>query len=137
MARRYLTLILAATFCLSSCKKEEDKAVNVDTSILTNDLAVYYYKLPFESKYDTYIDCMASCDSTTQEYKNRMKDILKHHTETVRKDRTGIDSIRVERTQYNLKHDAAYVYMNVFYKDKSSEEVLFPLVYVDKKWKIR
>lgn len=129
-----LFFILAGLF---ACKKEEQETLRMDKKSLTDELAIFYYQQKLKNNTILYVDHMHSCDSTSQEYKNRIADMLKHHKKHILSYKKGVDSVRVSHKQFNAQENMAYVYFNVFYKDHSTEEVLLPLVFKDNEWRIQ
>ena len=132
-----LPIALLFSVLAASCEGGVASDENINKSELTDELAIYYYKLKFNGNYQEHIANMNSCDSTTEKYKKRMHDLLTHHVKDIHKEKKGIDSIRVTRKQFNANEDVAYIYLNVAYKNKTTEEVLLPLVLIDKEWHIR
>lgn len=132
-----LLYIVFLFLTLHSCNKSENGEKVVDKQHLTNELVKYYYTLQLKNKYDIYIDHIQSCDSTSLEYRNRIQDLLIHHKKHISSIKKGVDSISVSHIQYNKSHNAAHIFLNINYKDKSSEEILFPLIYKNNEWKMR
>ena len=133
-------ILLPITLCLCSmmsCNHESENRIQINKKELTDELAIYYYQSKFRNFGKDYVSYMQSCDSAPTAYKNRMQNLILHHAKDLKADKKGIDSICVAQKHYNDKQDLAYVFLNVHYKDKSSEEVILPLVKVNKEWKIR
>ena len=132
-----LPLLLITLISMSSCLGNSQTEPEIDKTTLTDELAVYYYKLKVKGNYKECISNMNSCDSTTDKYKNRMHDMLKHHANGIKSEKQGVDSIFVTRKQYNAQGNIAYVFLNVRYKDQTQEEILLPLVRKDNEWHLR
>lgn len=133
-----LLCIVLLFFNLHSCNKSQDEEEKiVDKQELTNELAEFYYTLQLKNNYEKFLDNMHSCDSTNSEYRSRMHDLLIHHKKYISSIKKGVDSITVSHVQYNESLNAAHVFINVNYKDKSSEEIIFPLILKDNEWRIR
>ena len=133
----YISLILVFLISVVSCTNQATENIPVDKTVLTNELALYYYNLKVKGNTTAFVDGMLSCDSTPHTYKLRMKEMIQHHQKILKREKRGVDSIHVSRMTYNKCRDMAYVFLHISYKDKTQEEVIFPLVFSNNEWKIR
>lgn len=100
-------------------------------------MAVACYRMQVEGRFDDYVTAMKSCDSMPADYKRRMVMMLRHHRQLVMKERKGVRSVSVLRTEMHNGDRMANVFLKVVFNDGSSEEVLFPMVYDGLRWRVQ
>jgi len=120
--------------CLFSCGKSNKVLTSRDNP---GDAAVYYARCIVEEKYDEYIQAMQSCDSASEDYKNKMKILVK---QMVRQRRSQQDScVEIECLHADIKYDGSYAntFLRLRYAGDSTETVMLPLVWSDGRWRLR
>ena len=122
-------------FTLASCGKNDGQD-NRDVALPDDTIAVHYYLLPTQGRYEDYIQAMQSCDGTTSAYQEGVKKMLKHHQETVIKNKGGVAHVETVRTELSADKYWAQVFLKVTYADSSHEEILFPLLKEKERWRI-
>ena len=131
----FLVLMNVSILSLTTCNNTEGQH-DGNSEIPHDTLAVNYYLLQSKGRYADYIHAMKSCDGTTPAYQEGIKKMLKHHQATMVKEKGGIAHVEVVRTELSADKCWAQVYLKVTYSDSTHEEVLFPLLKDNDKWRI-
>ena len=63
--------------------------------------------------------------------------MLRQHQKDVEKNKQGAINVKVMRSEMYDDGKMANVFLNITYKDGTNEEILFPVVYDGKEWKIQ
>lgn len=129
-------LYLLLTVALAAGCRKSDTATDT-TALSADSMAVRYYSLLANGQYAAYVAAMQSCDSTPPSYKQGMEKMLRHHHAAVAKEKKGVRQVSVQRTEMHNRERMANVFLRVTYNDNSEEEVLFPMVFDGKYWRIR
>ena len=127
-------LYIFVLICLVSCSKSNKAVSSKDKP---EEAAVYYAKCIMEEKYDEYIQSMSSCDSASEEYKSKMKVLVK---QMVRTNKAEKDScVSIECTRAEIKYDGNYAntFLTLRFSDNSAETILLPLIWDKDRWRLR
>lgn len=100
-------------------------------------MAVMCYKMQVNGQFDNLVNAMHSCDGSTKEYKERMVMMLRQHQKKIIEEKKGINNVVVLRTEMHNNNHMANVFLNVSYKDNSQEEIIMPMVYDGKQWRMQ
>lgn len=136
MTKRILALLFSLALLAACGAKHCPPPPDADIQ-RADRMATYYYMLRAKGYFADYVAAMQSCDGTTAKYKGNMENLLRHHQARIDKEKKGV--VRVKALRYEL-HDngrMANVFLSVSYGDHSSEEIIFPLVYDGKRWRIQ
>lgn len=132
-----LILLIMPAVLLSSCGKGVGKTtVNSDTES-PDSMAIGYYKLRTEGRFTEYVSAMQSCDGTTQEYKKRVENMIRQHQNEIEREKKGISHVESLRSELHNDGKMANVFLRVTYNDGACEEIVFPLVKDEDKWRIQ
>ena len=63
--------------------------------------------------------------------------MLKQHADNKKKETGGITQARLSRITLHDNGNMANVFLNITYKDNTTEEIIWQLVYVHDKWRLR
>lgn len=137
MSIKHILYLSSLLFVLCACGDNAQTAQEKDEEASADSMAVTYYKLRMSGQWDDYIDAMQSCDGTPDEYKQRVKTMLNQHEVELKKERGGVRTVKVFRTELHDNGKMANVFLSLTYQDGSTEETLFPLVHDGKRWRIR
>lgn len=130
--------LLLFLLCLLAGSCHTDNHNETDTQGLPPDtLAPYYYNLRAKGHFEAYVNAMLSCDSTTPAYKQQMVRLLRHHQLEVNKEKQGVNRVELLRTEMHNHNRMAHAFLKVTYNDSTHEEVMFPLVFDGKQWRIQ
>ncbi len=134
----YKTILLLMTIAsLTSCHKGSTETSSDATEEQADSAAVRFYRMRILGDFDSYVANMHSCNNMPQEYKQRIIIMLRQHQKDVEKNKQGAIDVKVMRSEMYDDGKMANVFLNITYKDGTNEEILFPVVYDGKEWKIQ
>lgn len=134
----YKTILLLMTIdSLTSCHKGSTETSSDATEEQADSAAVRFYRMRILGDFDGYVANMHSCNNMPQEYKQRIIIMLRQHQKDVEKNKQGAIDVKVMRSEMYDDGKMANVFLNITYKDGTNEEILFPVVYDGKEWKIQ
>ncbi len=131
---KIIVYIAIVFLCLASCVKSNKEISAKDKP---ERAAIYYTKCIVEENYDEYVKAMVSCDSASDEYKNKMMWMAK---QMVRAKKAEMDSCKnIECIKTEIKYDGNYAntFIRLTYSNDSSETILLPLIWYEDKWRLR
>ncbi len=114
------------SFCMSSCHKvpkEPDK------------VAIYFVQNLQDENYEECIKLNVSCDSTSDEYRQNIKNLYKIMVRNKKEKNGNLKDI--EHVSTNIKNNMASVLLKLTYSNDSSETILIPLFQKDSRWRLR
>ena len=101
------------------------------------DAAMAYYEKLIAGDYAGFVAGMESCDDKPGFYREQMVTLMKQHYQTEAEENGGIDSVSVARTVMVQDTLAANVFLNITYKNDSTEEIVQPMVWDGKSWRLQ
>ena len=128
---------LLLTIVPSACHKTSNEAVHDQGSVGADSMAIICYKMQANGQFDEYVNAMLSCDGTTPDYKQRMVVMLRQHQKQINEEKKGVKDVSLLRTEMHNNNKMANVFLSVSYKDGSNEEVMLPMVYDGKQWRMQ
>lgn len=137
MKEKVLLFLCIVSPLFFSCNKSENSHIEEKNFELVDSIAVVYYTLFSEGRFSEYINAMLSCDNTTPKYKQSIEKMLKQHRVQIEKDKKGIGHITALRKELYNDDKFVMVYLSISYGDNTNEEIIFPLVFDGKKWRIQ
>lgn len=140
IARAALCAALALSLAplATGCNKAKTASEKDTRRESPDSAAVYYYRLAADGNFAEYVAAMHSCDNTTPEYRQRMETYLRDYHSSLKEEKGGgAAAVCVTGSQLSKDGKFARVFLSVSYKDGSTEEVLFPMVFADGKWRIQ
>ena len=126
-------LLLLCVTVFSNCQSGD---TNNPTPPTEEDI-IGLYDLYINEDLDAYIEAVHSCKDKPKDYCEQMKMLLKQHLNDIKKETGGIEKATIDHIEVNNHKDILNVYLNVTYKNKKTEEILFPIVFSDGKWQVR
>ncbi len=137
-AALFTALALSTAQLATSCGKAKTASEKDTRRESPDSAAVYYYRLAADGRFTEYVAAMHSCDNTTPEYRQRMETYLRDYHASLKEEKGGgVSAVSVTDKQLSQDGKYARVFLSVKYKDGSTEEVLFPMVFADGKWRIQ
>lgn len=95
------------------------------------------YDLYRQGNYQACVEAMASCDGKPATYRKEMEWMLKQHADSKTKETGGIIKATLSRITLHDNGNMANVFLNITYKDNTTEEIIWQMVYVHNKWRLR
>jgi 1-aminocyclopropane-1-carboxylate deaminase/D-cysteine desulfhydrase-like pyridoxal-dependent ACC family enzyme len=111
------------------------KPTRCESDVLRESASLYAGYL-LRGEYEKYVDGLFNIKEYPDEYRSELIDLYKQHMESEEvQNKGGWESVTV-------LHDTIYgsyadVFMEVLYKDGGKEEILIPMVYDGKDWRLR
>lgn len=127
----FLTIILCA------CHKTSNEAAHELGAVGADSMAITCYKMQANGQFDNYVNAMLSCDGMPPDYKQRMVAMLRQHQKQINEEKKGVKTVSLLRTEMHNNNKMANVFLSVSYKDGSNEEVMLPMVYDGKQWRMQ
>lgn len=131
------------TFCVGfvSCGGSEDS--HYDSSALIDSSGIRFdsaaeaiYTLYVRGQYNEFVDHMASCKDKPQSYREQMAVLLKMRHQAQERQHEGVEGCRCIRRDERREH-FCNAYIELRFKDGSSEQILVPFVEVGGKWLVK
>lgn len=129
--------LLLGIYIITACSNENNNLTDKDDTAFQDTIAVYYYNLQANGRFDEYVESMQSCQGTTPDYKQRIIKMLQQHQKEILKVKKGVSHVQAVRTEMHNHNKMANVFLNVTYNDSSREEIIFPLVFDNGQWLIQ
>ena len=95
------------------------------------------YDLYRQGNYQACVEAMASCDGKPATYRKEMEWMLTQHADSKTKETGGIIKATLSRITLHDNGNMANVFLNITYKDNTTEEIIWQMVYVHNKWRLR
>ena len=126
-----LFILSLVTVMLSACSQDglskEQRAVR--------KAAERDYELLIAGKYDAFIGEIAYADQMSMDYRSQMVDLVHEHAASLSRQHGGLVSAKaVGDTIANVQ---AHVFLQLVFKDETTEEVGLPMVKVENDWKMQ
>ena len=137
--RRRIGLLLATSVLLISvaCSKKASPENRPMPPPPTTEEVMALYDLYRQGNYQACVEAMASCEGKPATYRKEMEWMLKQHADNKKKETGGITQARLSRITLHDNGNMANVFLNITYKDNTTEEIIWQLVYVHDKWRLR
>lgn len=123
-----LICIFSAFFLTVSCKKEqpEDAAAQ---------MALRSYQHLVAEEYDAYLQGMAGYEQMPVSYREELKALLAQYVRKEMTERGGFSKVTVNSD--TIMGTRANVFLQLEFKDGTTEEVSVPLIYIDESWRLQ
>lgn len=128
------TLLASFVLLFISCGSNKGGNTGNNAPSLPDTTITNLYRLGTDGNYAAYVSRMASCIGTTEAYREQIILAVKHRNDCVSRERQGVKSVSVARTESHNNGEMVNAFLNVDYGDGSHEETIFPLVCVDGQW---
>lgn len=125
--------IFLLTAFLGACKDGK----KADDPAKPGDKAVFLVQCLADEKYDECIKAMVSCDSASDNYKDKQKIMLKQMVRDKKKDGASLKAVECLHSDVDQHGHFATNYLQLTYSNDSTETVIFPLIWQDNQWRMR
>lgn len=134
MKRIVLPFLFASALLLAACgsKKKE-----VDQGELATRAAKLYYEQLLEGKYEAFLEGENRPGKLPDGYRKQLLINLQQFMEQQRSQHKGIDSISLASSVFSEKDSTASVFLLFHYGDKTTEQVVVPMVKRKSVWMMR
>lgn len=101
------------------------------------DAAMAYYAKLVAGDYAGFVAGMESCDSVPEFYREQMVTLIKQHYREEAAANGGLARVEVARTVVVQDTVAANVFLDVTYGDSTTEEIVQPMVWDGRSWRLQ
>ncbi|MCR5077837.1 MAG: hypothetical protein K6A82_07360 [Prevotella sp.] len=129
-----LTLLLAVTVLLAACGSGKK---DIDQGELAARAAKLYYEQLLEGKYEAFLEGENRPDSLPDGYKGQLLLNLRQFVAQQDSLHRGIDSISIASSVFSAKDSTASAFLIFHYGDRTSEQVVVPMVKKKGVWMMR
>lgn len=130
ISRLFIAISIVLCICLGvlSCKKEapEDAAAQ---------MALTCYQHLIAEEYDAYLQAMVDYEHMPASYREELKALLAQYVRKEITERGGFSKVTVNSD--TIMGTRANVFLQLEFKDGTTEEVSVPLIYIDESWRLQ
>ena len=134
MKQVLLSILIAVALLLAACG---EKKKNVDQGKLAAKAAKHYYEQLLKGDYEAFLDNENRTNNLPDNYRKQLLLNLKQFVAQQDSVHHGIDSITLGASHFSAKDNTASVFLLFYYGDKTTEQVVVPMVKERGKWILR
>lgn len=127
-------LLIAVTVLLAACG---EKKQDIDQGKLAAKAAKDYYEQLLKGDYEAFLDNENRTNNLPDNYRRQLLLNLKQFVAQQDSVHHGIDSITLGASHFSAKDNTASVFLLFYYGDKTTEQVVVPMVKERGKWILR
>ena len=129
-----LSILIAVALLLAACG---EKKKNVDQGKLAAKAAKHYYEQLLKGDYEAFLNNENRTNNLPDNYRKQLLLNLKQFVAQQDSVHHGIDSITLGASHFSAKDNTASVFLLFCYGDKTTEQVVVPMVKERGKWILR
>ncbi len=129
-----LSILIAVALLLAACG---EKKKNVDQGKLAAKAAKHYYEQLLKGDYEAFLNNENRTNNLPDNYRKQLLLNLKQFVAQQDSVHHGIDSITLGASHFSAKDNTASVFLLFYYGDKTTEQVVVPMVKEHGKWILR
>lgn len=129
-----LSILIAVALLLAACG---EKKKNVDQGKLAAKAAKHYYEQLLKGDYEAFLNNENRTNNLPDNYRKQLLLNLKQFVARQDSVHHGIDSITLGASHFSAKDNTASVFLLFCYGDKTTEQVVVPMVKEHGKWILR
>lgn len=129
-----LSILIAVALLLAACG---EKKKNVDQGKLAAKAAKHYYEQLLKGDYEAFLNNENRTNNLPDNYRKQLLLNLKQFVALQDSVHHGIDSITLGASHFSAKDNTASVFLLFYYGDKTTEQVVVPMVKERGKWILR
>lgn len=127
-----ILFFLLSVMSLFSCKEKTP-----DPGYYAGIAAKGYYDMLLEGRYDEFVDGQNMPHRIPEGYRQQLVLNAKMFVEQQKNEHRGMKAFQILDAKADTVHHLADVYLSVTYGDSTKEQIVVPMVEVEKKWKMR
>lgn len=127
-----ILLFLLSVMSLFSCKEKTP-----DPGYYAGIAAKGYYDMLLEGRYDEFVEGQNMPHRIPEGYRQQLVLNAKMFVEQQKNEHRGMKAFQILDAKADTAHHIADVYLSVTYGDSTKEQIVVPMVEVEKKWKMR
>ena len=128
-----LSILIAVALLLAACGEKK----NVAQGKLAAKAAKYYYEQLLKGDYEAFLNNENRTNNLPDNYRKQLLLNLKQFVARQDSVHHGIDSITLGASHFSAKDNTASVFLLFYYGDKTTEQVVVPMVKERGKWILR
>ena len=129
-----LSILIAVALLLAACG---GKKQDIDQGKLAAKAAKHYYEQLLKGDYEAFLDNENRTNNLPDNYRKQLLLNLKQFVAQQDSVHHGIDSITLGASHFSAKDNTASVFLLFCYGDKTTEQVVVPMVKERGKWILR
>ena len=129
-----LSILIAVALLLVACG---EKKKNVDQGKLAAKAAKHYYEQLLKGDYEAFLNNENRTNNLPDNYRKQLLLNLKQFVAQQDSVHHGIDSITLGASHFSAKDNTASVFLLFYYGDKTTVQVVVPMVKERGKWILR
>lgn len=129
-----LSILIAVALLLAACG---EKKKDVDQGKLAAKAAKHYYEQLLKGDYEAFLNNENRTNNLPDNYRKQLLLNLKQFVAQQDSVHHGIDSITLGASHFSAKDNTASVFLLFYYGDKTTEQVVVPMVKEHGKWILR
>lgn len=129
-----LSILIAVALLLAACG---EKKMNIDQGKLAAKAAKHYYEQLLKGDYEAFLNNENRTNNLPDNYRKQLLLNLKQFVAQQDSVHHGIDSITLGASHFSAKDNTASVFLLFYYGDKTTEQVVVPMVKEHGKWILR
>lgn len=127
-----ILFFLLSVMSLFSCKEKTP-----DPGYYAGIAAKGYYDMLLEGRYDEFVEGQNMPHRIPEGYRQQLVLNTKMFVEQQKNEHRGMKAFQILDAKADTVHHLADVYLSVTYGDSTKEQIVVPMVEVEKKWKMR
>lgn len=133
MKRIMFFLLFALPFLLMACGEKTE----VDQGELAGRAAKLYYEQLLKGQYDAFLGGENRSEKLPDSYRKQLLMNLRQFVEQQKKEHNGIDSVSYVSSVFSEKDSTASAFLLFHYGDKTTEQVVVPMLKKQGVWMMR
>ena len=129
-----LSILIAVALLLAACGENKK---NVDQGKLAAKAAKHYYEQLLKGDYEAFLNNENRTNNLPDNYRKQLLLNLKQFVAQQDSVHHGIDSITLGASHFSAKDNTTSVFLLFYYGDKTTEQVVVPMVKERGKWILR
>ena len=129
-----LSILIAVALLLAACG---EKKQDIDQGKLAAKAAKHYYEQLLKGDYEAFLNNENRTNNLPDNYRKQLLLNLKQFVAQQDSVHHGIDSITLGASHFSAKDNTASVFLLFYYGDKTTEQVVVPMVKERGKWILR
>ena len=130
--KKVISFIILSILIISGCSKK-----GPDQGELAAIAAKGYYDLLLENKYSEFVNGMNQPDSIPAGYREQLETNAKMFVYQQKEEHRGISNVKIADAKVDTARHTAMAFLVLDYGDKTSEEIVVPMIEVKGKWKMQ
>lgn len=127
-----ILFFLLSVMLLFSCKEKTP-----DPGYYAGIAAKGYYDMLLEGRYDEFVEGQNMPHRIPEGYRQQLVLNAKMFVEQQKNEHRGMKAFQILDAKADTAYHIADVYLSVTYGDSTKEQIVVPMVEVEKKWKMR